>query len=102
MDAVEQAIEVIAESEEDDEDEMNETETEEQLLKHYFYSGCKYNEIILFLDKHHHVSISYSLYSGDCKSTGYKGAVTGMPRNMLKMYAKRVNESTLSLMVPVV
>ena len=48
------------ESEEDDEDQMNEVETEEQLLKHYFYSGYAYNEILLFLEKHHDISISYS------------------------------------------
>lgn len=57
---MEQAIGVFAESEEDDEEEINEAESEEQLLKHYFYSGYKYNEILLFLEKHHDIAISYS------------------------------------------
>lgn len=60
LDAVEETIGVIGESEEENEDELNEVENEEQLLKHYFYSGYKYNEILLFLDKHHDISISYS------------------------------------------
>ena len=73
--AVTQSLENMAESVEPDDDfelGKEDEDSEESLLRYYFFRGFEYKEIILLLPKNHNIEMSLNTLKRRIKSYGLK------------------------------